>query len=271
MNGQVFDLQTGGGIFRLGTVDIQCGGAAHHHVRQLLRRGVLRGHISDVPALAQDRNTVRDVHDLVELVGDDNERLAVCLHVPHDVKKPVRLLRGEDGRGLVQNEDVGTPVEYLDDLHRLLFRDRHIIDLFLRVDDKAVLVTDLPDLPGGGLQVQSALFLQTQHHVFRGSEHIHQLKMLMDHADAAGKGIFGRGNGHRLTLDVDLTLVREIDAGEHVHQRGLAAAVFAQQRQYFAAINVQPDFVVGLDGAEGLADVAQLDRGFLLLQSRHLH
>ena len=89
---------------------------------------------ADVLALAQNGHPVGDGHDLVELVGDDDDGFAVGLHVAQDIKEPVGLLGGEDGGGLVQNQDVRAPVEDLDDLHRLLFRDGHVVDLLVGVD-----------------------------------------------------------------------------------------------------------------------------------------
>ena len=46
------------------------------------------------------------------------------------------------------------------------------------------------DLFTGFGQVQFAL--QPQNDVLRGGEHIHQLEMLMDHADAVVERVFGR-------------------------------------------------------------------------------
>ena len=50
----------------------------------------------------------------------------------------VRLLRGEHGGRLVENEDVRAAVEHLDDLDGLLLRDGHVVDLLIGVDVEAV-------------------------------------------------------------------------------------------------------------------------------------
>ena len=90
------------------------------------------------------------------------------------------------------------------------------------------------------------------------------LEVLMDHADAQGKGVLGGGDGHRLAIDVDLPLVGEVDAGEHVHQRGLAAAVLAQQGQDLALVQFKVYIFVCDDlAAEPLGDVLHSDRAFL--------
>ena len=223
-HGQPLQLQAGGHVLRLGTVDVQADTAAHHHVRQGLLVGVLGQHIAYVLALAQHGHTVGHVQHLVELVGDDDKGLAVGLHVAHDGEQLVRLLRGQHGGGLIQNEDVGAAVQHLDDLDGLLLRNGHVVDLHVGVDVKPVAVADFLHLFTGVGQIQLAL--QTQNDVLRGGEQVDQLEVLVDHADTEVEGILGRCDGHRLVVDVDLSLIGEVDAGEHVHQRGLAAAVF---------------------------------------------
>ena len=114
-------------------------------------------------------------------------------------------------------------------------------------------------------------------------EHAHvvgQREMLVHHADAGierGAGIARRQSpAERL----DRALVGDIVAEQDVHQRGLAGAVLAEQRDHLAALQVEGDGVVGDQRAEplGHAVEAQHDRrafvlrigGWLLfLQGRH--
>ena len=121
---------------------------ADHHVGQGLLIGVLRLHVADVFALAEDGDAVGDREHLMQLVRDDDEGFAVGLHVAHDLEQLVRLLRRENGGRLVEDQDVGAAIEHLDDLDGLLLRDGHVIDLLVGVDVKAVPVADLPDLFG---------------------------------------------------------------------------------------------------------------------------
>ena len=65
--------------------------------------------------------------------------------------------------------------------------------------------------------------------VFGGGEHIHQFEVLVDHADAQIAAHRGERMVTALSLHVDLALIGVVDAGDHVHQGRLAAAVFPQQ------------------------------------------
>ena len=190
----------------------------------------------------------------MELVGDDDDGLAVGAHGPEHGEELVRLLGGQHGGGLVQYEDVGAPVEDLDDLHGLLLGDGHVVNFLVGVHVEAVAVADGPDLFSGGPDVQPALFLQAQNNVFRRSEYVHQLVVLMDHADAVGVGVLRGTDGNRLAADEDFPLVGEIDAGEHVHQGSLTAAVLPQEGEDFTAVEGEVDGVVGDYVAKPLGD-----------------
>jgi len=135
----------------------------------------------------------------------------------------------------------------------------HIVHLLVGIDIKAVFIADFLDPAGNGFPVQSAFLLQSEHEVFRRGEYIHELEVLMDHPDAQVIGVFRRGNGDFLPVDKDLPGIRVIDAREHVHERGLAAAVFPQQGQDFAAPDLQGDLVVGYDGSECLCHMDHAD------------
>ena len=86
-----------------------------------------------------------------------------------------------------------------------------------------------------------------------------QLVVLVDHADAVGKGVLGRADGHRLAVGQNLSLVGEVNAGEHIHQRGLAAAVLSQQGEDLSPVDGQVNAIVGHHLAEAFGDVFEFD------------
>ena len=245
-------------VFRLGAADGQAHRVAHHQLGEAVRVHLGGGHGVHAFALAQDGHPVADGQHLVQLVGDDDDRAALGLHLPQNVEELFGLLGGEHGGGLVQDQDLRAPVEHLQDLHRLLFGDAHLPDGLFRVDLQAVGLAQALHLGPQGL-AGGHFAGHAQHDVLHGGEHLHQLEVLVDHADAQGPGVHGGRDGHRLAVHEDLAGVRVVDAREHVHQCGLAAAVLAQQRQHLAVVDLQVDGVVGHHGAEGLGDAAAPD------------
>ena len=77
----------------------QLHGAAHHHAAELLLRGGGGVHRTHVATLAQHRYAVGHLHDLIELVGDEQDALAFPGQPPHDFHQLLNLLRGEHGVG----------------------------------------------------------------------------------------------------------------------------------------------------------------------------
>ena len=234
---QPLDHDPGLRIHGIGPLDIERDRAADHHIGHFLRVGVLRHHVPDVLAVAQDRHAVGEFLHLVHLMGNDDDRLAVLPHFPKDSEQLLRLLRRQDRRRLVEDQDIRPAVEDLDDLHRLFLGHGHLVDLLIRIHVEAVGAADLADLLRGRGDIQ--LSGQAENDIFRGAQDVHQLEMLMDHADPVAEGLTGRGDGHLLLPDEDLPLIREIDPGEHVHQRGLAAAVLSEKRKDLALIDIE--------------------------------
>ena len=197
----------------------------------------------------------------MELVRNDDKGLAVSLHVAHDGKQLVGLLRSQYGGGLIQDQDVGAAVQHLYDFHGLLLRNRHIVDLHVRVNVKAIFFANVFDLLTGVVQIQ--LSFQTENDIFGGGEQIDQLEVLMDHADAKVESVLGRGNSYWFFVNVDMSLIGEVDAGEHIHQRGFAAAVFTQQGQNLTLVQIKVHIFVSDNlAAETLGNVLHSDCAF---------
>ena len=57
-------------------------------------------------ALAQNCTAVCHSHDLVELVGNEQDGLALLLEPAHDLHQFVDLLRGQHSGGFVKDQDV---------------------------------------------------------------------------------------------------------------------------------------------------------------------
>ncbi len=106
-----------------------------------------------------------------------------------------------------------------------------------------------------------------QHDVLGNGEGRQQLKELEDHPDVAAAplgqlALLERLNGR--ISDQDLALRGPVDPRDHVHQGGLAASRFADDRHEFSAVHLQVDVLERGELAGrapiGLDHVVQLDK-----------
>ena len=229
---------------------------ADHHFGQhaLISLGGIDG--TDMLAAAENGHAVGQRQNLVELMGDDDDRLTVVPHTAQDREQHLGLLGSQHGGGLVQDEDIGVAVENLDDLHRLLLGHRHLVDLLVGIHVEPVALGDLLHA-GLGLGAGVArLVLDTQDDVFGGGKDVNQLEVLVDHTDPMGEGILGGGDDHLLAVHENGPLVGEIDAGDHVHKGGLTTAVLTENGQDLTVVDLQGDVLVGLDASEAFGNVS---------------
>ena len=242
-------------------VDDELHGAADHHVRQLLLVRVAGVDGADALALAQDGDAVGHGHDLIELVRDEEDGLALARKLLHRGHELVDLLRGEHGGRLVENEDLIVAVEHLEDLDTLLHADGDVLDLGVEVDLQAVFFRELLDLFARFLALDEAELrrLRAEDDVVEHGEHVDELEVLVHHADAERGGIIGVVDLDGLAVFADLARLRLIQAEEHAHERGFAGAVFTEQGVDLALFELQGDVVVGLDARELLGDVKHFD------------
>ena len=77
------------------------------------------------------------------------------------------------------------------------------------------------DLLPGLLLLQEAEFVRLHAHddIVQYGEALHQLEVLMHHADAQGGGVVGVGDGDNLAILLDGALLRLVQAEQHAHQR----------------------------------------------------
>ena len=160
-----------------------------HHLCEFVRIGVLCSNVTDILSLSQNSNAVGHIHDLMQLVRDDNHGLAVCLHVAHDVKETIRLLRRQNGSRLIENQNVCSAIENFYNLNSLFLRDRHVIYFLTGIYDKSVFVAYFLDVCRHGLNVKFGI-LGTERYILSCRKYIYKFKMLMDHTDSAVERVF---------------------------------------------------------------------------------
>ena len=206
---------------RLGLVlrDLELHGAADHHVGKLLLGGLARVDRADVLTLAQDAHAVGDLHDLVELVGDEEDGFAFAGKLLHRGHQLFDLLRGEHRGRLVEDEDLVVAIQHLQNFDALLHADGDILDLGVKVDIQAVALRDLLDLFARLFLLQKAALrrLRAEDDVVEHRKNVHQLEMLVHHADAERGGVVRVLDGHDLAVLFDDALLRLIKAEENRH------------------------------------------------------
>src|SRR5690606_19765231 len=84
-------------------------------------------------------------------------------------------------------------------------------------------------------------------------------EVLMHHPDAVRHRLPGTGEADRLVVEQDLALVGVVEAEEHVHERGLAGAVLAEQRVDLAGLDGEADRIVRDEGSEALGDATEFE------------
>jgi hypothetical protein len=118
-------------------------------------------------------------------VSDDDDGLPLLPHPPQDAEEVAHGLRGEYGRGLVQDQDAGLPVEGLEQLHPLLLAHREVLDPRRGIDGEPELRGEGADAGDGAghVELQGIARLDPEHDVLRHGHGLDQHEVLMDHAD----------------------------------------------------------------------------------------
>ena len=203
-------------------------------------------------------------------MGDEQDALALGLEAAHNLHQFIDLLRGQNGRRFVKNQNLIVAVQHFEDLDTLLHTDGDIADQRIRVDFQAVLLAKLHDLFTGSILLQETMagILDTQDDIVKNGKTFDQLEMLMHHADAKRVGVIGVLDLDLFAIFLDNALFRLIQTEQYAHQGRFTGAVFAQQRMDLAFAQLQRDIVVGLDTGELLGDVQHLDNE-IICQSVH--
>ena len=128
------------GIRRLGFVlhHLQLHRTAHHHVGQLLLVGIGGIDSTYIFALTQNSDTIRHLHDLVELMGDKEDGFTLLTEVFHNGHQLVDLLGCQNGSGFIKNQNLIIAVEHLQDFHTLLHTHGNVLHFGIHIHLQAV-------------------------------------------------------------------------------------------------------------------------------------
>ncbi len=233
--------------------------ASRHGAGDLLRGGLRGDHPVDDTAVPQHGDPVRDRHDLLELVRDEDDGAPVPSQRPKDLEQPVGLLRGEHRRRFVQDEHRRLAVERLDDLDPLQHPDGKLVDARGRVDGQPVALGDLGDPPFGRTPIEPTATgrLLAVDHVLGDRQGREQLERLEDHPQTGGDGVPRRGEVSPFAAQPDLPVIGLVEAEQDGHQRRLAGTVLPHQGVDLTVFDVEVDVVVGEHTRKALRDAAQ--------------
>jgi len=245
---------------------------ADHQLRQLALAHALGADAgSRDAALAQHGHPVGDGQHFVELMADEDDRVAAGDHALQRGDELSDLLRRQHRGRLVENQDARTPIEHLQDLDALLLADAELPDLGPGIDLQPILLLQRQDaLVEFGHIEDEPRGVQAEDDILRHGLGGNQHEVLMDHAQA-GRDRIARGpETDALAFHVDRAGFRLVEAGQHVHQGALAGAILAQQRVDLALAQVEIDMIVGKYAGEAFDDpdhlhcIDRVDHGALL-------
>ncbi len=135
---------------------------------------------------------------LLEFVCDEDDRLPLVGEFLENVVEALDLLGSEDGGRFVENENVRTAEQRLEDLDALLDADAHVFDGGVRIDLEAVSVTEVANLAVDTVPIdghsEPLRRLVPERDVLGDRHGIDQHEVLVDHPDTGVDGVPGESN-----------------------------------------------------------------------------
>ena len=249
-------------LARGGRLDV-ADGRADHESGEGAGALLARIAIADLAAEPQDGRPVAQTAHLLELVRDVEKRAPLRLQPLQGLEKAGGLLRGQNGGGLVQNDQLGVLQQAAGDLDALALARAERPDLPVGLQRHVVAGGDRVD---GLAQAREGLPLwQDEGDVLRHGQIVEEGEMLEHHAHAQRPCLLRALQAHRLAREGDDASGGLQQAIDDLDQRGLARPIFADEPMGLACANVEADVVIGGEGAESLHDPAQRQ------QRRRLH
>ena len=207
----------------------------------------------------QNGEALRDLEDLLELVGDEEDGDAAGLEVANDVEEGAHLLLRQGGGGLVHDDEPGVAYERAADGDQLLVGDGEVADRLVQVDGEADLGDGFRGDPAHARAVDQGASggnLAAERDILHDGEVGEDGEVLVDDAHADGDGVCGRQVRVFASRDGHASGIRGVDAGDDLDEGGFARPVFAGQAVDFSGRDLEVDVDQGSHAGEGFADVS---------------
>src|SRR5450830_1530474 len=203
--------------------------AADHHSSQFLFVRVLLVYDALQLATTKDRYAVGDLHILFQLVADEQDCLSLSLQLTHGHEQLDSLFRREDGLGLIENEDLGTSAQYLENFDTLLDADGQVARKSCGVHGQRDALRELPDFAHCPAIVKedSLVRLIADDDILGDGEPWNQHEFLVHHAHPELDCVLDRTDLDFVLVDQEVSARWCVDAVDDVHQSTLARTVFA--------------------------------------------
>src|ERR1700722_9592371 len=229
---------------------------ADHHLGHRARGLALRVTMRDHLATAQYGRRVAERHDLVQFVGDVEDRAAARRQFSQGLEPLLDLLRCHDRGRLVHDQEPRIEQESAHDLDALALADAQ------RRDDSAGIELELVGfehpIEFGQKFARREARVEAERDVFEHRHRLEQREVLEHHADAKAASCTRIGDPGGRPVEDDLALVGREDAVDHLDQGRFSRAVLAEQGVNLARPHAQVDVVIRADTRKGLADADEL-------------
>ena len=218
-------------------------------------------------AVAQHSDTVADVQHFLKTMGDEDHAEPVVLQLAHDAEERLDLGLAQRGGRFVHDDDLGFTRDCLGDFDHLLLGHRQVAHDGRRAHGQTQVVQDRLGLVLALATVDKDRRprLPSDEDVLHHRQVGHEVEFLIDDGDAQLLGVVGVANLHRLAVDGDRAAVDCVDAGEDLHQRGLAGPVLADQAENLAAADLKVHIFERLHAGERLGDSLHAQEGNVLV------
>ena len=237
-----------------------CGDVAADHRAHQVTGGQLADRLRQhPPPIAQHGHALADRKDLLQAVGDEDDRDAVLAQALDDAEQPRDLSGGERRGRLVHHDDAGVERQRLADLDDLLLGNRQAAGYAVGVDRHAQPLEQRSRLALHRAVVDppaTAQGLAGNEDVLGNRDVREEGGLLEDDRDPGVARGRRPGQDERVAVGVDeRATVGRVDAAEDLDERGFAGAVLADDGVDLAAVEVDRDTLQSLYGAERLAGV----------------
>ncbi|MPM17105.1 hypothetical protein SDC9_63490 [bioreactor metagenome] len=248
----------------LGLINLELHRPAHHHFGKVLLADILHIDRSNVSSTSKDRTTVTDFLDFLELMGDQYNGLSLRAELFENFHQLINLLRSQDSRRFIENNNVCVAIQRFQNLDTLLLADGNILDQGVRVDLERVLAAQRFNPLPGAFHIEQTAFrrFHPQDDILGDGVVLHQLEVLMHHPYPQARSYIGVLDLDRLAIEQDAAAVGTVRPEQNGHQCRFSSPVLTQQCMDFLMFYLQCHLVVRHNTGKRFGDVIHLNRVF---------